>query len=453
MKKRLKLKQNSASIMLRSFVLLTTVIILISGIITIFAVGNQLLETSQSSTNNIIKSLKKTDIDGDDDWENWRANNSLDTSTSYVLVHNMRKDANTKFYYSPDTEDLLSTKPRKVPLIKHLYYRPHMGFLYYATGHAKGINYKLWVKLNSQFATLERVVIVTAAILLLTLLISPLYIQFVADRLTGSLTKLTKSAEESSADMTQQVSQLPVPESPTEVATLATSFNRLLMHLHKQSEKEKLFISNAAHELRTPIATIQTHAQLIKRRGKEHPEIVAKSIDYINDESHQMGNLVDELLALTRADRMALDFKKYNLSNSLVQVKEKMTPLLKQTIITNIPENITIAAHEGSVEQILINLISNAGKYSDSTSKINLRLKKTTDFVAIEVADQGEGISSEDAQHIFERFYRSSDIRGSIPGTGLGLAIAKQLADLNHAELTFTSNKPHGTIFTLKFKN
>lgn len=101
MKKKFKFKQDSSSIMLRSFMFLITVIILISGIITVIAVGNQLMETSQKSASGIIKSLKKTDIDGNDDWKNWRATNALDTSTSHVFVHNMRKDANTKYYYSP----------------------------------------------------------------------------------------------------------------------------------------------------------------------------------------------------------------------------------------------------------------------------------------------------------------------------------------------------------------
>ncbi len=452
MKKKFKFKQDSSSIMLRSFMFLITVIILISGIITVIAVGNQLMETSQKSASGIIKSLKKTDIDGNDDWKNWRATNALDTSTSHVFVHNMRKDANTKYYYSPDTRNLLKIKPKKIPLIKNLYYRHDMGFLYYATGHARGIDYKLWVSLDAQFETLVRVVMVMIVILLLTVIISPLYIQLVANRLTNSLTKLTKSAEASSSShMLRHASQLPVPASPTEVTNLATSFDRLLTHLYEQSEKEKTFISNAAHELRTPIATIRTHAQLIERRGKEHPEVIDKSVGYINEESHQMANLVDELLTLTRADRTSLDLKEFDLSKSLLVIKDKMAPLLKQQLTTDISEQITVKAHKESVEQIIINLLSNAGKYSDPTSEIKLSVKKLNDHVVVQVADQGNGISAEDGSHIFERFYRSSKIRGSTSGTGLGLAIAKQLADLNHAQLSFEANQPQGTIFSLTF--
>nr|WP_257593999.1 histidine kinase dimerization/phospho-acceptor domain-containing protein [Lactiplantibacillus plantarum] len=70
---------------------------------------------------------------------------------------------------------------------------------------------------------------------------------------------------------------------------------------------KKLFVMNAAHELRTPIATIRSHAQLIERHGKDHPEIITKSVGYITEESRQMQHLIDELLQLSRADRLALD--------------------------------------------------------------------------------------------------------------------------------------------------
>lgn len=451
MKLKFKSKQNSASIMLRSFILMITVIILISSIATVLAVGHQLLESSRSNSTRIIRSLKKSDIDGNDDWKNWRINNTLDTSTSYVHVNNMRADASIKNYYSPGTKKLLGIEPQTIPLTKNLYYRKGIGFLYYGTGHARGINYQLWANLNSQLETLERVILVSIIILILTLLISPLYIRTIADRLTNSLTKLTQSAESISSKPNQQSSQLPVPNRPTEVTNLATSFNRLIERLYQQSKKEKLFVSNAAHELRTPIATIRSHAQLIQRRGAEHPEIISKSINYINDESHQMQSLVDELLTLSRADQTVLSLTKYNLSQSMTQIVNKMTPLLQQKLITEIPVNIQVSAHKESIEHIIINLLTNAGKYSDADKQIKLILKETSAEVVIQVIDQGRGINEQDKQHIFERFYRNSEIRGSIPGTGLGLAIAKQLADLNHVQLTVTDNHPQGTIFTIKF--
>ncbi len=449
---KLKVKQNSAAIMLRSFILMITMIIVLSSMATVLAVSHQLLEASQTNTANIIASLEKTVIDGNDDWKNWRLNSIMDTSTSYVHVYNMRTDATIKNYYSPGTKQLLSTQPRAVPLIHNLYYRPHTGLLYYGTGHARGINYQLWVNLHSQLETLQRVILVTVFILIITLLISPLYIRALADRLTNSLAKLTNSAETISMVPNQTEAQLPVPKRPTEVTDLATSFNRLLRQVYQQSEQEKSFVANAAHELRTPIATIRSHAQLIQRRGATHPEIIAQSVKYINEESQQMQNLVAELLTLSRADRTTLDLTEYDLSQALTRVVAKLTPLLQQPLVTAIPPHIKVTAHAASVDQMVVNLVNNAGKYTPATSPITLTLITTATQIMIQVADQGSGIAAVDQPHIFERFYRSSDIRGTIPGTGLGLAIVQQLAQLNHIQVSLTGNRPHGSVFTLTFQ-
>lgn len=446
-----KLRQNSSAIMLRSFLFLVTLIILLSSLTTVVAVGHELLETSAVDSQHVINSLENTVIDGNDDWKNWRLNSTLDTSTSQVLVHNMRKNADAKYYYSPGTKRLLKHRQTKIPFIENLYYVDDTGFEYYNTGHAKGINYQLWMSLNDQVALLLRVVIVAIFILILTLFITPFYIKVISQRITKPLSALTDSAGTASTGNQQKSFMLPVPKRPTEVTDLANSFNRLLSQLYKQSEQEKLFISNAAHELRTPIATIRSHAQLIQRRGKEHPEVIAKSVNYINDESHQMQSLVEELLSLSRADRAVLPLAPYDLSASLTEIADKMRPELQQQLTTVIPENIHITAHADSIEQIIINLLNNAGKYTPVSEPIQLVLSTTTNHVRIQVIDQGAGITDADKAHIFERFYRSSDIRGTIAGTGLGLAIASQLAELNHATLTVADNEPHGTIFSLTF--
>ncbi|MFT8556170.1 ATP-binding protein [Liquorilactobacillus hordei] len=452
MRPKIKKEQNSDSIMLRSFLLLITAIIVSFSIITVVAVGHQLLEASRMTSNNIIKSLERTVIDGNRDWKQWRFNSTLNTSTSYVHVRNIRQDAKTKNYYSPDAKSLLKIKPQKFFLIHGLYYRPKIGFLLYNTGHAKGIHYSLWIKLDSQLKILERVIIITVIVLVLTLLTLPLYIRLIAQRLTGPLSQLTKSAEAISVKKTQTTDKLPIPATPIEVKQLAASFNRLLTSLYDKTEKEKVFVSNAAHELRTPIATIQSHVQLIQRHGHDHPEIVQDSLNYIYQEAEQTTKLIEELLTLSRADKMALTLQKYDISQSLQKLAKEMNLLFSQQIITDIPTKIVITGHPKSIEQILIILLNNASKYSPQDSVIGLTLERSSNKLIIKVADQGRGITEQDKKHIFERFYRADDIRGSITGTGLGLAIAQQLALLNHATLRVANNQTRGTIFSLEFK-
>lgn len=448
---KLHFKQNSAAIILRSFLAMLIVITVLSSGMTVLATGHQLLVNTSINSTNIVHSLKKRDIDSDDDWENWRVNSTLNTSTSYVRVHNDRDDAAVKYYYSPGAKRLLAGHLHKIPVFAHLYYEPGFGFLYHTTGDAYKIHYQLWTNMNSQFKLLGRIVLVALLVLLATLIISPFYIRFLTNRLTAPLANLTRSAENATKTTSREKLQLPVPDKPTETTQLALSFNSLLSRQHDQAEKEKLFISNAAHELRTPIATIRSHAQLIERRAKAHPEVIAQSVKYIDDESHQMETLVEELLALTRADRATFDFEQYDLSASLVALAKNTAPLFPQRLVTEIDSGIQLTAHEASVTQIVTNLLNNASKYAEPNTTIKLVLKLINDQTVIQVIDEGSGIAAEDKAHIFERFYRSSNVRGTIPGTGLGLAIVAELASLNGAKLTLNDNVPQGSIFSVRF--
>ena len=243
---------------------------------------------------------------------------------------------------------------------------------------------------------------------------------------------------------------LPVPDKPMEVTDLAKDFNDLLKQLHDRQEQQKLFIMNAAHELRTPIATIRSHAQLIERHGRAHPEIVLKSVNYITEESRQMQQLIEELLQLSRADRLTLDTHLLNLSETVQHLAEKLASAFSQTIEVHVTPNMSVESNESAIEQILDNFVTNAAKYSPADTIIAVNLTRDDDGNAVlAVLDQGAGISAEDKSHVFERFYRSANVRGTVPGTGLGLAIANQLATINNGRIKLRDNQPHGTIAEL----
>lgn len=447
-----KKNQSSATIMLRSLMLMVSILTFVFAFAILLATGHQLLEETQANSDSIITSLKKAEIDGNDDWEAWRRNSTLNTSTSYVFVRNNRKDAKVKYYYSPRAKKLLSVKPIELPINNHLYYRPHFGLLFRRTGHARGIYYTLWLSMNAYVALLLRIMLVTLIVLVLTLIVSPLYIRGLAKRLTDPLKSLSIATRHASTASGSKRPQLPVPNRPSEVTEVAQNFNRLLTQLVEREEQQKLFVSNAAHELRTPIATIRSHAQLIERRGQEHPEIINKSIGYIDEGSHQMETLVENLLTLSRADRLTYEQSDYDLSTSLATIVTKIQPAIPQTIVTHISEAVHIIAHADSIEKIITNFLNNASKYSPADTTITVTLNVINGVPALSVIDEGPGISAEDKQHIFERFYRGSETRGTIAGTGLGMAIAKQLADVNHATITIEDNHPTGSIFTLSFE-
>lgn len=438
--------------MLRHLMAMVVCITLSLGMLIVIAVGHQLLEEVTSTSAHTMASLKKTDIDSDNDWDIWRKNSTLDTSSSYIAIDNMRADAKVKHYYSPNTAKLLAVKPVAVPLIQNLYYRTDKGLFFHQTVHARGIKYELWQSVQSQMAILGRVMTVTILLLILTLFVSPFYIRRLTHKLTDPLQTLSKSTQNIiAADQPDdQATQLPVPKYPTEVADLATSFNALLDQLHQRQAQQKSFVMNAAHELRTPIATIRSHAQLIERHANQHPEIVPKSVSYIIDESRQMQQLIDELLQLSHADQLPLQMQRFNLSTTVADLLLQLTSTIAQPITSTIAPGIFIEGNAAALTQIVDNLITNAGKYSPANSTIQVTLTQTEpDQVNLTVADQGRGIDPKDRAHIFERFYRSADVRGSVPGTGLGLAIAAQLAKMSHGHFEVTANHPKGTTMQL----
>lgn len=448
----MQLKQNSAAIMWRSIMAAMLGMTLLLGLVIVLAVGNQVLKTSQATSAAVITSLKKTVIASDADWRDWRRDSTLNTSTSYVKVINMRQDASTKTYYSPATRALLAQPRTKIPLIKHLTYQAGSGFLYFNTGHARGIKYQLWLNISAEAVILWRVLLAVMTVVALVLVISPLYIRLLTKRLTAPLTALSTATQTSLAEVTNQAVQLPVPTRPTEVHQLAIDVNQLLLQLHQQSDQEKAFVMNAAHELKTPIATIRSHAQLIQRHGHDHPEVIEKSVGYINQESQQMQTLVEELLTLARVDQAELPVATVELSTSLAGWVTELQALSPQTITTQIDPDVQVSANAASIQQIVTTLITNANKYIPTTGTIKVVLLTDATTIQLLVSDDGPGISPAEREHIFDRFYRGADVRGTVAGTGLGLAIAQQLAQLNHADLQVAENQPHGSQFKLIFK-
>ncbi|WP_462398982.1 sensor histidine kinase [Lacticaseibacillus pantheris] len=437
--------QTSGGIMLRNVMGLVTTITIGLGVLIVIAVSNQLLTQVRVNTTHIVQSLKKTVIDGDDDWENWRRNSTLDTSSSRVLVHNMRKDARRRNYYSPYTRTLLRKKPVRVPFIKDLYYRDGKGLFYHQTGHAAGIRYDVWQRMDSEVEVLERVVEVTVVLLMLTMLLSPFFIRRLTHRLTDPLTQLSEASRATSKTTNDDtVAQLPVPSQPTEVTNLAQDFNGLLTQLHERQEQQKLFIMNAAHELRTPIATIRSHAQLIERHGEAHPEIVAKSVDYITAESRQMQQLIDELLTLSRADQVTLALTKIDLSAAVEQAVNKLTPEVLASVHTDIQPHLSIDGNLVAIEHVVHNLVGNAAKYGPAKGPITVTLIQRDALAELSVTDVGPGIADDDKAHVFERFYRADDVRGTVAGTGLGLPIVQQLVQKMGGQVRVLDHEPYG---------
>lgn len=440
----------SADIIQRAVWRMIVIIALGFEIVIIGASGHQLYERVVINNQRIMRKLVKTNIDSNYDWTHWRQNSNLDTENVYFLEVDNYKHAKAQHYYTENAEKLVQKPPRH--LWGAIWYSERFGILYRTVANNKGIHYILWHRLRDQITILTRIIWVTLAAMLLIMFLSPFYVRRLAKHLMHPLTELSSGVQAASQRGYNDGWQLNVPKQPAEVVSLAQNFNQLLQKLYQHQAEQQLFIMNAAHELKTPIAAIRSHVQLLERHGKTHPEIVPKSMHYIDSESKQMQELVDSLLELTRADVSSMELSKFNVSDVILELIEQMQSQTAQPIVPQLDPDCWAVANQQAVVQIVHNLIANAAKYSPHDQPITVKVKRDQGRIKCEVVDQGPGILPEDLPHVFERFYRSTEVRGQIPGTGLGLSIASQLAQLSNGKLTARNHQPHGAVFELQLQ-
>lgn len=460
-----KNSRTTAEVIRHNFIILFTCFALLTGASVVIVVGINLVHQRQTESIELLKSLNRSFIDDKPDWNQWRKNSSINTQDTYVRVTDRTHSANQpKVFYSKGTKLFLSLKQTQLskklhlPFFPALIYTKHYGVLYYRSGERHGrhknIRSEIWLSLNPIVTTLASVIFVVLIILILSLVLGWFVISLVAKRLTRSLEMLQRTAREHSQSVVNIENLLPVPDSPSEVRELSTSFNELLSAIIENNKKEKAFISNASHELRTPIAAIRGHISLVKRRGKAHPEIVDRSLHFIDDESAKMQALVNGLLALSRADNGIAQPSEFDLAGIVNETVEEQRVILSQTIRTRGEKSATVHANQNSVSQILSILFDNSGKYSPAQSTITVSIKKTDTKTILSVQNQGATIDNDEKRRIFDRFYRGDPAHNSeITGNGLGLSIAYQLATLNNIQITVTDVIPHGASFNLIFNN
>ena len=229
--------------------------------------------------------------------------------------------------------------------------------------------------------------------------------------------------------------RLPVRGTEKELRELTQVVNEMLDRLERSYESQKQFVSNASHELRTPIAVIQGYCRMLSRWGSSDPEILNEAVEAIGDESKAMQELVEKLLFLSRHDRKTLKVQKEWFSMGEVvedMVKETRMVTQNREIKARLIQNVSVYGDDQLLKQAIRVLIDNAIKYSDEGDTITIGCENKNGNCVLTVEDTGRGMKKEDVDHMFERFYRSDDIRGKIDGHGLGLSIAR-LIILAHA--------------------
>ena len=238
-----------------------------------------------------------------------------------------------------------------------------------------------------------------------------------------------------------------------ELKELADAINDLLVRINESYQAQVRFVSDASHELRTPIAVIQGYANMLDRWGKDDEKTLNESIEAIKSESNHMKTLIEHLLFLARgdSDTIRLQLENFDVSELLAEVV-KEARLIDQSHPYEYSHSdpIWIVADKQLIKQVLRILVDNAMKYSYQDEKITLKLTKRENRVDIVVQDNGMGIKPQDVPHIFDRFYRSDESRDKrTGGSGLGLAIAKWIIEKHGGHFDVLSRVGIGTRITI----
>lgn len=252
--------------------------------------------------------------------------------------------------------------------------------------------------------------------------------------------------------------RLPKLNRTDELGELTDSFNQMLDRMQAYIRQQKQFVGDVSHELRTPVAVIQGHMNMLNRWGKDDPKILQESIDASLQEANRMNHLIQEMLDLTRAEQIDVQFP--NEVSDVNAVLERTVNNLQMIhpdfkIIyddADLKSNTKIKMYQNHLEQVLIILMDNAIKYSQDRKEIIVDASTERETVEISVQDFGEGIALEEQQMIFNRFYRVDKARTREKGgNGLGLSIAQKLVEGYHGKISVTSQLGSGSIFKIEF--
>lgn len=262
---------------------------------------------------------------------------------------------------------------------------------------------------------------------------------------------ISKMDEITGEDMSARLDPLGTRD---ELAELGERINSMLDGIEESFRRQSNFISDASHELRTPIAVIRGYSDLLSRWGKTDESVLDESIEAIRAEAANMKTIVDRLLYLAKLGDFKLQIKRFDLAEAVSDVVSAyQLTVTDKEITSEINGDIPVRADRSLAVEMIRIITDNAIKYTPAGGRIHITAKRAEDGGAlVSVADNGIGISEEDLPHIFDRFYRCDKARERKAGsTGLGLAIAKSIAEMTGGNITAKSMLGKGSEFTVYF--
>lgn len=244
-----------------------------------------------------------------------------------------------------------------------------------------------------------------------------------------------------------------------EIAQLSETLNTVKDEVKKSDDFQKELLANVSHDLKTPLTMIKAYASMVKEISGDDPEKREKHLQVIIDESDRLTGLVNDVLKTSKitSGLEQLNKKVFNLTEFVYGVLNKFEYLQETqgyTIMVDIDPNLYTLADEEKIGQVIYNLFSNAVNYTgeDKTIYVSLKDNPQENRIKFSVRDTGKGISEEELQHIWDRYYRSKDAHTRpVKGTGLGLNIVKYILQSHSFDFGVKSEVGKGSVFTVDF--
>ncbi|WP_019155395.1 sensor histidine kinase [Robertmurraya massiliosenegalensis] len=300
------------------------------------------------------------------------------------------------------------------------------------------------VSLQQTDEILSTLRIIQIIVTLLAIIPVVLSSRFLGNLITHPISSMIKTMRE--IRESGQFRRIPEPkDSKDELHLMAETFNEMIELLEVNYEKQGQFVSNASHELNTPLTVIESYASLLKRRGREQPEVFDESVQAIHSEAIRMKALTEQLLKLARNDEtLKVERKEVDLKHVVAEMVRTIEQSYHRKIELEVQNEVKVHTDLQKFKQLFYIFLDNARKYSEDTIKV--RIENTEQQAIVEIIDYGIGIPKEDLEKVFDRFFRVDKARTrKTGGFGLGLSLAKDIADAMKADIHLESVEGLGT--------
>ncbi len=240
-----------------------------------------------------------------------------------------------------------------------------------------------------------------------------------------------------------------------ELNVLGSEFNDLIDRLQISENTRNQFVSDASHELKTPLASIKLLSDSILQNNMD-ADTIREFVEDIGNEADRLNRMSQKLLTLSRTDMQAeSNFEIIHIAPTVERVIRMLHALAEENqvvIHAKLEQDCPVLILEDDLYQIVFNLIENGIKYNKRNGILTIDLTKQDDNAVLQITDTGVGIPEESLEHIFERFYRVDKARSrSTGGSGLGLSIVRRMVERNNGHIEVASTAGTGTVFTLTF--